>query len=241
MNGKFDMALPLHKHITLVFCCLLATSAFAANIEQPHLTVTGVSQINVKPDIAKISISVSTVKPTAITAKKAADDAVAKLIKRLSRLGVEKDDISSANLNLATEYRYPPKQERKLIGFRASRDILVTVNQLENVSQILDKAIESGANQVNGISFDIKNKQKYLEQARQQAISDAKTKALSLAKGFDTKIQGVWQIRYHSSQPSITPMFKGRMMMTEAEQADNGYQNSKVSFNDRVEVIFTLK
>ncbi len=220
---------------------IILNKLYAAEFNQPHINVTGVSQIEVKPDTANISISVNAVKPTANEAKTEADQAVANLLNRLKKFDINKDDISSANLNLNTEYRYPPKQERKLIGFRASRNIMVAVSQLENVSKVLDEAIKSGANQVNGISFTVKDKNKYLEQARTLAIKDAKEKAQSLAKGFDTEIQGVWEIKYQNAQPVNQPMFKGRMMLSDAAESDNGYQNSKITFNDRVEVVFTLK
>ena len=233
--------LKLSTAVTLLVLSSYSGISSAAEISQPHIEVTGVSKIEVKPNIANISISVNEVKPTAIAAKNAADKAVSELLKRLKTFGISKNDISSANLNITTEYRYPPKQERKLVGFRASRDIRVSVSHLDSVSKILDEAINAGANQVNGISFDVKDKHKYLVQARTQAIADAKAKAESLATGFGTKIKGVWQIRYQNGQPDHQPMFKQRMMLSSAAGADNGYQNAKITFNDRVEVVFTLQ
>ena len=225
----------------LLLSSLLASPVLAKTIEQPHIDVTGISKLQVKPDIAKISISVNAIKPTAKAAKKTADDSVAQLIKRLKGFNLSDDDISSANLNLSAEYRYPPKQERKLVGYRATRNITVSIETLNKVSLILDEAIESGINQVNDIQFDVKNRQKFLEQARTMAVKDAKNKAESLAKSVGERIKGVWEIRYHNGASSQPPLLKPRMMMAEMADADSGYQNSKVTFTDRVEVVFILQ
>lgn len=225
-----------------VVCNLtILSQPYAAEFNQPHINVTGVSQIEVKPDTANISISVSVVKPKAIEAKEAADHAVANLMKRLTKFDLKKGDITSANLNLSTEYRYPPKQERQLVGFRASRDIKLSVSNLDKISKILDESIKSGVNQVNSINFSVKDKNKYLEEARALAIKDAKVKARALAKGFDSKLAGVWEIRYQNMQPSERPVFKERMMFSSAAATDNGYQNSKITFSDRVQVVFLIK
>ena len=115
----------------------------------------------------------------------------------------------------------------------------ITVKQLEQLNDLLDSALEQGINRVNSIELTSSKRTDFIEQARQAAIEDAKQKAKSLAKGFDKKVEGVWQIRYFDQHPIQPVQYKM------AAQADNGtaasYQQGQVIISDRVEVVFKLK
>ncbi|WP_144214565.1 oxidative stress defense protein [Shewanella donghaensis] len=216
----------------------LSQHAIAADYNFPHLETVGSSQIKIAPDMAEISVQVSLTKNDAKQAKVAVDQAVAKFINRLKDAGVDKNAISSANLSIQPQYHYPSKQPKELVGYRASRQVVVTINQLAKLNDILDSALEEGINQVQNISLKSSDETAAVEQARQAAIKDAKQKAQSLAQGFDRKLDGVWEIRYLNQRP-VQPV----MMRMEAMQSDvaESYQYGQVSVEERVEVVYRLK
>ncbi|MBQ4891508.1 oxidative stress defense protein [Shewanella sp. MMG014] len=213
-------------------------SAIAANYDFPHLETVGISQVQVAPDMAEISVQVSLTKSTAKEAKSAVDEAVVKFIARLKEAGVSTDDIQSANLQIQPQYHYPSKQPRELTGYHASRQLTVTVMKLNQLNDILDSALEEGINRVQNIALKSSDETKAIEQARQAAINDAKQKAQSLAQGFDRKLDGVWEIRYLTQHP-VQPV----MMRMSAVQSDTmeSYQYGEVNVEERVEVVYRLK
>lgn len=217
---------------------LLGSAAVATAAEQPLLETVGVSQIQAEPDLAEVTVAVVAKGDNASSAKKQADNAVSAFIERLLASGVVKEDISSANLNLTPQYRYPKEQEPELIGYRASRNVTLSLS-LPELNSVLDKALEEGMNNVRQISLKSSKEKQLRLQARDAAIADAKQKAKALAKGFDTKLDGVWSIRYFEQTPVTTLRFNVAEMKQAAR--DQSYQYGSVKFSDRVEVSYKLK
>ncbi len=202
-----------------------------------HLETIGESELQVAPDMAKLKLAVSLFKPTAIEAKEAADKAVAALMQRLNGVGVAKADIISADLTVQPRYDYEKDKAPVLQGYQSSRVIEVTVRELEQLNTIIDGALADKLNRVDNINFMISNKSHYVEQVRMAAIEDAKNKAAMLAKGFDRKLGGVWQVRYNNqgSNPILYRSMSGR-----SNTISESYTQSFITLTDRVEVIFAL-
>ncbi|KFZ37843.1 hypothetical protein HR45_08285 [Shewanella mangrovi] len=213
-----------------------AYASVAADI--PLLETVGVSQIEAEPDLAEVTVAVVAKGDSASAAKQQADKAVSLFVERLLKSGVAKQDISSANLNLAPEYRYPKDEQPVLVGYRASRDVTLQL-KLPQLNEVLDKALAEGLNSVRQINLKSSKETQLRLQARDAAIADAKQKAKALAKGFDSKLDGVWSIRYFEQ----TPVAQLRFSTAEMKQAssDQSYQYGTVKFNDRVEVSYKLK
>ncbi|WP_417760893.1 oxidative stress defense protein [Shewanella sp.] len=226
-----------NKLLLLGLPCLFVSSAVLA-AEQPLLETVGVSQIQAEPDRAEVTVAVVAKGDNASSAKQQADKAVSAFIDRLLNSGVHKDDISSANLNLTPQYRYPKEQEPVLTGYRASRDVTLTLS-LPQLNSVLDKALAEGMNNVRQINLKSSKEAELRLKARDAAIADAKQKAKALAKGFDTELDGVWSIRYFEQTPVTTLRFN----VAEMKQAstDQSYQYGTVEFSDRVEVSYKLK
>ncbi|MGF1726958.1 oxidative stress defense protein [Photobacterium nomapromontoriensis] len=218
---------------------LLGTSGMAlADVPVPHIETTGSGEITVQPDMAVFTVAVEEIRPTAKEAKQTVDRAVTAFVERLLAKGVDRSQIQSANISLQPQYSYPKDQEPQLKGFRASRFITVTVNKLENLNTYLDSALGDGINRINNIELKVSNEKAYLEQARQAAIKDAISNAQSLAKGFGTKLDGVWEISYQAQQPRPVMM---RMAMDSAAENNMSYQDSQITIRDQVEVVFKLE
>lgn len=217
---------------------LLSPASWADAPNFPHLQTLGIGEVVTKADTAEISISVSLLQPTAKEAKNASDKAISDLLTRLNQMGIEKDDIENANLSVQPQYSYPKKSEPVLTGYRAIRNVNITIRQLNNINTILDGALVDGINRVNHISFSSSNEKAIKEQARLAAVNDAKSKAASLAKGFGEEIAGVWEIRYMTQSPLRPLMMR---MSSERNNIDADYVESKITFRDQVEAIFMLK
>lgn len=227
------------KGLALVLSLFSSAVVMANAPDFPHLSTVGVSQIEAKPDMARVHVAVTILKQTAAESKDASDAAVAALLERLHKMGVQSKDIESANLSVQPQYKYQKNKDPKLLGYQSTRNVEVTVKDLTQLNSVLDGALVDGLNRVNNIEFLVSDRQSYQDKARMAAIEDAKTKAKMLAAGFELELDGVWQIRYQSA-PSVRPMMMRSAPNVMADSIEESYMNTPVTFRDRVEVIFTL-
>ncbi|MEF1289456.1 oxidative stress defense protein [Vibrio sp. M260118] len=229
------------KVISTFFVALsLSVSSFsvlASSPDFPHLSTTGYGEVIAKPDMAEFSVKVVESTMTAEQAKKSVDDVVSAFLTSLTEKGVEKSNVTSSNLYLAPQYHYPKNGKPELVGYRASRSVTVTVDDLANLNQYLDIALNSGINQIDNIQLKVKDQVQYQQQARQAAIKDAMTKAESLAQGFGQDLGDVWRINYKMSGQQPVLM---RSMAMDARSESSGYQDSTIILRDSVEVIYRL-
>lgn len=84
---------------------------------------------------------------------------------------------------------YPPEgQAQKVVGYRVTNEVRVTVRDFAKAGGILDKVIAAGANQVNGISFDLSDRIGPADEALKAAVADASRKASLMADAAGLKI-----------------------------------------------------
>lgn len=223
---------------TVIFAaCTLSPAAWSNTPQFPHLITIGTGEITATPDMARIDLAVNLTRSTAQEAKNTSDEAIVALLSRLEKMGIERKDVKSADLNLQPQYSYKQNSPPKLTGYRANRNVIITIKEIKKLNAVLDGAMDAGLNQVNSISFSSSKEREYKEEARMAAIGNARSKAASLAKGFDVRVAGVWQISYTEQKP-IRPLLM--QMAARSNNVDTTYLENEIIFTDQVEVIFAL-
>lgn len=215
----------------------LSFSALASSPDFPHLSTTGYGEVIAKPDMAQFSVKIVESTMTAEQAKQSVDKVVSTFLDALNKEGLEKADVTSSNLYITPQYHYPKNGKPELVGYRASRSVTVSVDDLADLNRYLDLALNSGINQVDDIQLKVKDQAKYQQQARMAAIKDANSKAESLAEGFGKDLNGVWRIDYKMS--GYQPVLK-RSMAMDARSESNSYQDSTIVIRDSVDVIYKI-
>ena len=211
--------------------------------EGPHVVTSGTSSVDAIPDIATLAIEVSVSSKDAAQAKKQVDERVAQYFDFLQKNNIEKKDISAANLRTQPEYDYLKTGESVLKGYRAVRQVQVTLRQLDKLNELLDGALKSGLNEIRAVELGVAKPDVYREQARQKAIENATQQAASLAKGFNAKLGSVYSIRYHVAnyQPMpVARMYKSAGAAAESDAAQT-YEQQSIHFDDQVDVVFELQ
>ncbi|MHA7848293.1 oxidative stress defense protein [Serratia sp. D1N4] len=210
--------------------------------EGPHVVTSGSASVDATPDIATLAIEVSVTSKDAAQAKTQVDERVAQYFDFLQKNGIEKKDINAANLRTQPEYDYLKTGESVLKGYRAVRQVQVTLRQLDKLNALLDGALKSGLNEIRSVELGVANPDVYREQARQKAIEDATQQAASLAKGFKVTLGPVYSIRYHVA--NAQPMPVARMFKAAAapeSDAAQTYEQQSIRFDDQVDVVFELQ
>lgn len=208
----------------------------------PHVVTSGTASVDAVPDIATLAIEVNVSAKDAASAKKQADDRVAQYLTFLQKNGVEKKDINAANLRTQPEYDYLKDGKTQLKGYRAVRQVEVTLRQLDKMNELLDGALKSGLNEIRSVSLGVAHPEEYKDKARKEAITDATRQAKLLAEGFNSKLGPVYSVRYHVSNYQPAPMV--RMMKADAAapaSAQDTYDQQTIQFDDQVDVVFELQ
>ncbi len=154
------------------------------------IVVTGFGRTFSKPDLAELRLGVMTEATTATEALTKNAVSTDQVIKALKALGIAEERIETSYFSLHPRYS---TYGRTLIGFEVIHMLKVTTTNIDDVGRIIDKAVEAGANRVDGVCF-IFTRERLQELngiARRMAVEDAKSKAEVIANSLGVKIVGV--------------------------------------------------
>ena len=160
----------------------------------PHITVTGTSFVEVRPDIATLSLGVVNERPTAAEAESENARAAASAIAGLKEFGVDPKDIQTSSLVLApvmVEERDPKTGgvvKRTLTGYRAENGLTVTIRDVDKAGAIASRVVASGANFYRGLYFSVSDKEAREDGLRAAAVKEAMRKAALYSHGAATKL-----------------------------------------------------
>lgn len=177
--------------IGLVSSAIFALLTFAppislssVNTQKTDLfTVSGDGKVTVVPDTGIVNIGISVSKADVKTAQTGVNQVMDKITTDLKALGIESKDIKTQNYSIYPQYDYNNGLNR-ITGYHVNSTLVVTVRQLDKVNSVIDKATADGANTIGNISLtvDETRQKELLQQARDEAVKEAKAKASSLAK-----------------------------------------------------------
>lgn len=157
---------------------LAADSSAVTGNTARTINVTGVGEVTATPDIAYLYLGVITDKPTTMEAQSANSTAINKVISAIKNEGILDEDIKTTDYNISPKYEYDKNTGTStIVGYTVSNTLMVTVKDISKVGQVIDKAVESGANVSNRISFGISDYEKYYNMALLKALTSAQSKA----------------------------------------------------------------
>ncbi len=169
------------------FVIAAAALALPAQAAEKLVTVTGRGTMSVAPDTAMIRIGVTSQGKTAKDASDRNAKQMTAVMAAIKNSGIAERDIRTSRLSLQPQYENKSGTTR-LLGFRVTNQLTVTIRNIGPLPAILDRAIAAGANEMSGIEFVVSEQSKLLDQARDAAIADAHRKAMLYAKAAGAKL-----------------------------------------------------
>ena len=170
------------------------------------VTVSGEATIAVAPDTAVIRIGVTSAAKTAREASDANAKQMTGVLAAIKDAGIADRDVQTSRLSLQPQYDPNKAGTARLLGFQVTNQVTVKIRDIDNLPAILDRAIGAGANEMSGIEFAVSEQSKLLDQARDEAIADARRKAELYAKAAGVKVGHVVAITEEGSSPPPRPM-----------------------------------
>lgn len=205
------------KHITsavvLFFILLLAYTKFAGPLplsvtsitttKNDTFTVSGQGKVQVTPDIARVSVGVVSQGPSVKVVQSDLNRKANAIADAVKKLGIDGSDIQTSNYSIYPNYDYREGGNQHITGYQASSTLTVKVRDIDRTNDVVDTATAEGANTIGGIQFDVENRDHVENEARKQAVSDAKKKAqvAADAAGFS-----LGRIINYSESPGPEPM-----------------------------------
>ncbi len=204
-----------------------------AATDQPRtVSVTGVGQVQTKPDNATFTVGVQTQAKQASKALTQNSTQMQAVITALKNAGIPDANIQTQTVSLQPQYNQPNNAaNNQLTGYIATNTVQVQVTNLDNLGELLDAAVQAGGNTIQNIQFEVSNPTELLTQARQAAFNDAKQKATQLAQLSGATLGPVSTINEtsQSPQPFFSPSVSADRAAAVPIQA--GTQNVEVDLN----------
>lgn len=177
--------------------------------EEPQrvIHVTGQGSISAQPDRAVVIFGVQTEADSAADALEENNELMQEVISATLDAGVAENDVQTQHLRLQPVYDEAPAAdgERTLTGYRAINSINVTVQEIDSLGDLLDAAVESGANTIDNIRFEISDREQLAADAREAAVNDAMAKAEQLADLAGAELGEVLTISESGAAPPPEP------------------------------------
>jgi uncharacterized protein len=173
----------------------------------PTVSVSGHGSVNVPPDTASVSIGVDVIKPTLGEAQEQAATQATAIIDALKEAGIAAEDIQTDyfSVNILRDYS-ENADPTQITGFEIVNQLRVTVRDTDQLGDLLDAAVNAGANSIYGVTFYVDDQTEASSDARVEAVKDARTKAEELAAAAGMTLGPVVAISEGTS-PLVSPVY----------------------------------
>jgi len=226
MNRKWLLAIalvPVVPIVALSGCCFdipgiagvgfdRSHSALEVNLDsqQAGIWVTGQGKTMAAPDIAILRVGIEAQEATVAEAQVEAVEAMDGVMKVLTDSGVAEKDVQTQYFNIRQVTRWDDvKSENIVIGYRVTNMVSAKIRDIDKTGTIIDAVAVVGGDfiRIDSIDFSIDDPRGYYDEARQEAVTDARAKAEQLADLAGVSLGQPTYISEGAQSPS--PIYRG--------------------------------
>lgn len=177
---------------------------------------TGEGVVRRAPDRAWVMLAAESRARTPQDAQRQNAEAMEAVTNRLKSAGVAADAIQTTMFDLQPEFDYA-NGKPTLRGYVARNQVQVRVDALPRLGEIIASAVGSGATNVSGVRFDLKDRDAAEREALRLAVADARSRAEAAARGANMSVDRVVRIE---EQREFVPPPRPMMTAMRADVAD---------------------
>lgn len=225
-----------HSLITFFLFYFFTLPAFAGSLpDAPHIVVTGEHEIRAVPDIVTLSLSIADTGFEVAKAQNSIETKSKKLLTSLEALGIAKEDISSAQLQITPHYNWN-NSAQIYAGTEVSRTVEVTLRDLSRYDELIRSIIDAGVAQIHSTRLSSSKEKKFREEALRGAILDGLEKAQIMVAHLPEKIGSVYSI---ASQTAGEPFLQARFQVAETAK-QSAFEPGTILFKETLQIVFYL-
>ena len=239
-------------HLLLATALAYGTLAMPASAQTPAappagaipadgtlLSVSAQAEASRVPDVATISAGVVTQATDANAAMRANAEQMDKVMAAIRDAGIAERDVQTTGVNVHPQYRYAENQSPTITGYQASNTVSLKVRDIARLGKVLDALVASGANQVNGPSFEIDEPEAVYDEARKAALAKAQSRATMYAETLGLRVRRIVSISEGGGFEPPRPMPMMAMARGKAE-ADTAVSPGETTLTANLDVVFEL-
>lgn len=246
-NKLFTVLVAVAVVMLSVYLLMLSARVFRgivnfglADHEPATITVDGDGKIVAMPDLATINLGVQTEKSEVVAAQKENTDKMNKIIEAVKAQGVKPADIQTTNYQISPQYDYRDGSS-KLRGYIVTQNLTLSIRDLTKLGRILEVAGSLGANQVGGLNFTVDKPDNFKNQARDKAITNAKTKALDLAKSLGVRLGAIRSYNENGYNPPIMYSKMEAFGVGGGDVPAPAIEQGSLEINSHVTIVYEIK
>ncbi len=231
--------------LALLFTFVYSNSADAITVvhkDMGYISVNSTASKEIIPDTASVYFTIETSAPDSQSAVNKNKEYTSKVINSLKPLlAIEKSDsIQTKNFILKPVYKKEKNGKKTFLNYTAVNVIFVKTKNLENVSALIDAAVQKNVSNVSGLSFYVENEKQYAGKLAQEALSKAKVVAGLTASTLNQQVKGIKSVRVtvypqNNMQPYVTNELKS------SSKKDSQIEYGKVKLEANVNAEFYVK
>ncbi|MEV0615924.1 SIMPL domain-containing protein [Nonomuraea sp. NPDC050404] len=178
------------------------------------ITVLGEGVALATPDMLRLHAGVEVRRASAAESFAAVRAAAARLAEALRQVGIEAQDVSTAELSLGPEYEAYPK----VSAYRAVQGFDVLVRDVGRADHVIDTVAGVGEEaRLNGVNFEVSDPGSALREARTTAFRDAAAKAAQYAELAGRPLGRVVSVSEELRNGPPVPLGRSALMAAEAQ------------------------
>lgn len=202
------------------------------------LNLAAFGETQVAPDIATISLGVTTQGRTAAQALSDNATRMTQVMAALRAAGIAAKDIRTSGLNLNAQYAYDQGQAPRLTGYQAVNQVTITVRDLARLGAAVDATVGAGANQVNGISFGLADATAAENAARESAVRALQAKADLYARATGYRVSRLVSLSESGGEGPRAPA--PMMAMARMQKADTAVSPGELTVRVDISGLYEL-
>jgi len=184
----------------------------------PAISVTGFAERTVSPDTASITIGVVSEASTTADAKIANDQAMNVIITNLTELGISKSDMKTSSFSITPNYTLnTDKTARSITSYSVGNMLSIKTHDFTKLSNIIQTATDSGANQIYGVRFYLQNDNTIKDELTAEALRNGKKQASLIASSLGLHLGDVLSVSVSDYSPSYNTVNFEKLSMRAAD------------------------
>ena len=206
------------------------------------ISVEGKGRVEIAPEYATLSASVSHTAETAADAQATVDRVMEDLLNGIETLAVEAKSLDAAQIRIQPRYRWNPRTEsQEFLGYEATRDLSFKLSDLEQLGEALQRLSQRGATNVSEPRFGSSQTEAARARALAKAFEDARADAAILAQAAGMTLAEPVTINTGSRPaPLFRPANRAAPAAMSAEMAPR-YEPGQLSVSASVSVVFNAQ
>lgn len=155
-----------------------------------EISVEGTGEAYSVPDRAVINLGVTTDAATSEEAVSQNTEKMNAVLEAIKALGVAEEDIQTTGYYLNPKYDWVDGEQVDA-GYTLTQDVEVKLTNFDLIGDLIADSSTAGANMVGGVTFTVEDSEAAKQEARLEAVAEAKAKAEQIAEASGLKLGDV--------------------------------------------------